>query len=190
MAISEARREGEAAQARRSPLRRSRLLVMATIALTAIVGLALPVAAGSAQFVWNVTPSAPAGLYIIEHGSWRIGDRVAVLPSKALAKELDDRGVLSGGKLLIKRVVAAAGDTVCRKGGTVMLNGRPVATARSADSRGRALPIWTGCVTLTTSDVFLLGDTAGSYDGRYFGKITAQDVLGRANEILPFELPF
>jgi len=116
----------------------------------------------------------------------RIGDRVAVLASKALAKELADRGVLSGGKLLIKRVVAAAGDTVCRKGGEVTLNGRPVATARSADSEKRALPIWNGCVTLTTSDVFLLGDTAGSYDGRYFGVTRASEIVGRADLVLPF----
>lgn len=168
------------------PPTRWRSLVFLGLAAAGILALLVPVSATSARFVWNVTASAPAGLYVIEQGAWRIGDRVAVLPSKALAKELADRGVLSGGKLLIKRVVAAAGDTVCRKGGAVTLNGRPVATARSADSEKRALPIWNGCVTVTTSDVFLLGDTAGSYDGRYFGVTRASEIVGRADLVLAF----
>lgn len=90
------------------------------------------------------------------------------------------------GELPIERLVAAAGDTVCRKGGVVMHNGRAVATARSADSQGRALPIWNGCVTLTTLDVFLLGDTAGSYHGRYFGVTSSAEIVGRADLLLSF----
>lgn len=167
--------------ARRSlPRARWKQLVFVGVAAAGISALLVPVSATSARIVWNVTPSAPAGLYLIERDAWRAGDRVAVLPSKALAQDLADRGVLSSGKLLIKRVMAVGGDTVCRKGGAVMLNGRLVATARDVDSRGHALPIWTGCVTLSTSDVFLLGDTAGSYDGRYFGVTRVSEVLGKA----------
>ena len=59
------------------------------VAALGVAALALPVAAGSAQFVWNATASAPAGLYRIDHERWHVGDRVAVLPADMLAAELD-----------------------------------------------------------------------------------------------------
>lgn len=156
------------------------------VAGAGILALLGPVSASSARIVWNVSASAPAGLYYIEHGAWRVGDRVAVRPSNSLARELADRGVLGEGKLLIKRVAASGGDAVCRQGDTVTLNGRHVATAKVADSLGRALPIWSGCLTLTAADVFLLGDTAGSYDGRYSGAAQTREIVGRAILMLGF----
>lgn len=186
MAIDEARREGEAAQLVRRPLRRAFRMLIAAVALAAIAGLALPVAAGSAQLVWNVTPSAPAGFYRITREPWSRGDRVAVLPGEALADDLEQRGVLANGKLLIKRVAGRAGDRVCRHGADVSIDGESVAKARDADSHGLALPSWDGCVTLADGQVFLLGDTPGSYDGRYFGVTSRAEIVGRADLLLSF----
>lgn len=186
MATSEARREGETVQAKRSPLRRPGVLVMASLALPAVVALALPVAAGSAHLVWNVTPSAPAGLYRIVREPWTRGDRVAVLPGEALGADLDWRGVLAKGRLLIKRVAAVTGDRVCRQGAEVSINGEPAAKARDEDSQGVQLRSWQGCVTLDDGQVFLLGDTPGSYDGRYFGVTPKAEIVGRAELLLAF----
>lgn len=172
---------------RRRPLRRPRVLLMASLALAAILALALPVAAGSAQLVWNVTPSAPAGLYRIVREPWSRGDRVAVLPGEALGADLDQRGVLARGRLLIKRAAGVGGDRVCRQGAEVTINGKPAAKARDADSQGAPLPAWQGCVTLDDGQVFLLGDTAGSYDGRYFGETPKADIVGRAELLLSFQ---
>jgi conjugative transfer signal peptidase TraF len=159
------------------------LLVVATLGVAA---LALPVAAGSAQLVWNATASAPAGLYRIAHERWHVGDRVAVLPADTLAEELDRRGVLPRGKLLIKRVVAVSGDSVCRRDGTVLVNDEVIAQAKSKDSTGEPLPSWQGCSSLNEGQVFLLGDAAGSYDGRYFGVTRASEIIGRADLLLTF----
>ncbi len=167
-------------------LRRLRLILTASVAFAAIVVLAVPAATGSAQFVWNVTESAPAGLYRIAREPWIRGDRVAVEPGEALAAELQRRGVLSKGKLLIKRVAAMKGDAVCRRAGVVSINGRVVAHARSSDSMGRPLPTWEGCAILTASQIFLLGDTASSYDGRYFGVTPGSEIVGRAIRMLAF----
>ena len=156
------------------------------IATLGVAALALPVAAGSAQFVWNATASAPAGLYRIDRERWRLGDRVAVLPADTLAAELDRRGVLPRGKLLIKRVVAVGGDSVCRRDGTVLVNDEILAQAKSNDSTGEPLPSWQGCTSLNEGQVFLLGDTAGSYDGRYFGVTRASEIIGRAELLLTF----
>ena len=163
-----------------SLLRRPRLLFMATIAIAAVVALALPVVTGSAQLVWNVTPSAPAGLYRIVREPWSRGDRVAVLPGEALGADLDRRGVLSRGKLLIKRIAAVTGDQVCRLAADVSINGDPAAKARDADADGVPLPSWQGCIVLADDQVFLLGDTSGSYDGRYFGVTPKAEIVGQA----------
>lgn len=159
------------------------LLIVATLGAAA---LALPVAAGSARLVWNTTASAPAGLYTIDRERWRLGDRVAVLPADALAAELDRRGVLPRGKVLIKRVVAVGGDSVCRHDGMVLVNDEVIAQAQWNDSTGKPLPSWQGCTSLNERQVFLLGDTAGSYDGRYFGVTRASEIIGRADLLLTF----
>ncbi len=160
--------------------------LLAVVGAAAVVLLAIPVTASSAQFVWNLSPSAPGGLYRIERGKWTVGDRVAVLPSKDLAIDLNARGVLPNGKLLIKRVVAEAGDSVCRVDRTVFVKDEAVAQARSNDSTGEPLPSWQGCTSLNEDQVFLLGDTAGSYDGRYFGVTRASEIVGRADLLLTF----
>ena len=160
--------------------------LLAVVGAAAVVLLAIPVAASSAQFVWNLSPSAPGGLYRIVRGNWTVGDRVAVLPSKDLSVDLAARGVLPNGKLLIKRVVAGVGDSVCRVESTVFVNDEAVAQARSNDSTGEPLPSWQGCTSLNEGQVFLLGETAGSYDGRYFGVTPARDVAGRVILMLTF----
>ena len=143
--------------ARLQPRRGWMKVGLLTVAILGVAALALPVAAGSAQLVWNATASAPVGLYRIDRERWHVGDRVAVLPVDTLAADLDRRGVLPRGKLLIKRVVAAVGDSVCRHDGTVLVNDEVIAQAKSKDSRGEPLPSWQGCSSLNEGQVFLLG---------------------------------
>lgn len=138
------------------------------------------------QFVWNFSPSAPAGLYRVDKGTWSVGDRVVVAPSETLANDLDARGILPKGRFLIKRVAGAEGSTVCRLGLDVSVANLFVATARTAASGGEQLPSWEGCIKLGADQVFLLGDTPNSYDGRYFGVTSVRDIKGRAVMFLPF----
>ena len=158
-----------------------------SVAAAAIAMLCFSANASSARLVWNTTASAPAGLYRIEQGIWRVGDRVAVRPSASLAEDLDRRGVLPLGKLLIKRVAAGRGDTVCRDGERVTVNGSLAAIARNASRTGEALPSWGGSRRLDASEVLLLGDTIDSYDGRYFSSTSTGDVIGRADMLIGFQ---
>jgi len=157
---------------------RGRVVILGVAAI-AIAMLCFTGNANSARLVWNTTASAPAGLYRIEQGVWRVGDRVAVRPSASLADDLDRRRILPLGKLLIKSVAAGRGDTVCRDGERVTVNGSQVAVAKVASRTAETLPSWDGCRRLGASEVLLLGDTPDSYDGRYFGVTGAQDVIGR-----------
>lgn len=161
-------------------------VVILSVAAVAIAMLCFTGNASSPRLVWNTTASAPTGLYSIEQGTWRVGDRVAVRPSASLAEDLDRRGILPLGKLLIKRVVAGLGDTVCRDGERVTVNGSQVAVAKTASRNGDALPSWGGCRRLGASEVLLLGDTPDSYDGRYFGVTPAEDVVGRVSILTGF----
>lgn len=74
----------------------------------------------------------------------------------------------------MKRVAASEGDSVCRTGQQVTINGVASVTARS----NKELPSWSGCIHLKAGNVFLLGDSEKSFDGRYFGITEADDIIG------------
>ena len=135
-----------------------------------------------ARLVWNFTPSIPIGLYAIEEREWVRGDRVALKPTGQLQETLRRADVLKEGRLLMKRVAASVGDDVCRSGIQVSVNGFAAAVARPDAN----LPDWSGCGHLKAGDVFLLGDTDNSFDGRYFGVTSAADIVGPLQSLLTF----
>jgi type IV secretory pathway protease TraF len=169
----------------RTPSRRLRLRggAIAILALTLIgVVLALAGAANAPRLVWNFTSSIPVGLYSIEERDWQVEDRVALEPSGRLLEMLQTAGVLKDGRLLMKRVAASGGDEVCRSGEQVVINGVPRAVARPDE----VLPHWSGCRRLSAGQVFLLGETDNSFDGRYFGVTAAGDIIGPLRALLVF----
>lgn len=131
----------------------------------------------------NESPSIPRGLYVRTFGeAVSRGDRVA------LAQPLETRAYLSGLGMpadvrLLKRVAAMPGDAVCRSGDVVRLPDRSV-IARAMDGRGTPLAQWRGCRRMEPGEVFLLGDTPGSFDSRYFGPVRVSDLHGVFREVL------
>jgi len=137
------------------------------------------------RVIWNASASAPIGLYRIhpDHDP-PTGVLVAVTPPEHLARWLSVRGYLPEGVPLLKHVAAKAGQRVCRIGAVVSVDGDPVAIARARDSRGRPLPVWTGCRTLGPGEMFLLNPAVpDSLDGRYFGPLPASAVIGTATPL-------
>ncbi len=116
--------------------------------------------------IYNPSPSIPRGFYIHDsrapvRGAIVTVRAVDVAPRYARLRnftDLDDR--------FIKRVAAMDGDTVCADADVVTVNGEQRVRRAVQDSAGRTLPTWTGCRTLR-GEVFLLGDTPDSFDGRY-----------------------
>jgi len=142
-------------------------------------------AAPRPRLLLNTTASVPVGLYRLSPvGAPRVGDLVVVAPDPALAAFLDDGGWLPRGVPLLKPVAAVAGQSVCRLGPAVTIDGRPVARALEVDGRGRSLPTWSGCRGLGSGEVFLLARAFGSLDGRYFGVTDGRQVLARATPLL------
>lgn len=153
----------------------------ALVALVLVPAVAAPREAPRPLLV-NESSSLPRGLYLRRAGAPGRGAVVAAPPPPAAGPYLAGLGVRND-RLLLKRVAGMAGDRVCRHGGRVSL-GRRTVRALSHDRRGAPLPAWSGCRRLGAGEFFLLGDTADSFDSRYFGPVAAATVTGVYREVL------
>ncbi|MDG4875254.1 S26 family signal peptidase [Mesorhizobium sp. WSM4935] len=160
-----------------------------TRAAIILAGAAASLAVGCPAFVpmpvrliWNASASAPLGLYLIDiNEPPAVGDLVAVNAPEPLAAFLAGRGYLPKGVPLLKHIVAASGQSVCRWGLIITVDGAAAGMALQRDRAGRTLPIWQGCRRLASGEIFLMNRRArDSLDGRYFGLIPADRIIGRA----------
>ncbi|MFG3591053.1 S26 family signal peptidase [Bradyrhizobium sp. RDI18] len=131
--------------------------------------------------IWNSSESVPVGLYRLHPASkYYVTELVAVQPPRPLATYLDRNGYLPTAVLMLKRVLALPGQTVCRNGHTISVDGIEIGEAKERDGRGRPLPVWEGCDVVEDGKLFLMNwRAADSLDGRYFGMISATAVIGR-----------
>jgi len=134
------------------------------------------------RWVWNETASVPVGLYRIQSTvPIHVGDIVAIRLPEREATLLATRGYLPFGVPLLKPVAALAGQSVCRIGVHVTIDGKAVGDAKTVDHRGRKLPVWQGCQHLGPGQVFVMNAAVPtSLDGRYFGVLPMETVIGRA----------
>ena len=143
----------------------------------AALALAALVLNGARQDVvlFNHSPSVPVGFYVRESGDPARGMFVTVrardvAPVEAAAHRYDDEG-----DRFIKRLAAIAGQHVCSDGSVLSVDGVDVAVVQN---RPGAPHGWVGCRTLVSSEILLLGDSADSFDGRYWGPIRSDLIEG------------
>jgi conjugative transfer signal peptidase TraF len=160
--------------------RRSRLAWICS-ALSAIT-LASAVWPSRPLLVWNASPSSRTGLYLVFPARrYAPGDTVAAWPPSAAGELAAKRRYLPRGVPLVKTVAAASGDRICAAGDRLVINSDAVVVRLRSDAAGRRLPRWSGCRTLDSNRVLLLGlADPGSFDGRYFGPSEVSQILGRA----------
>jgi conjugative transfer signal peptidase TraF len=156
---------------------RLQVLVAAVIAIALL--LAPAVATPTPLLVWNASPSVPIGLYAVARIFPHPGDLAVVRLPADMALLAASRTYLPQSAYLLKPVVAAAGDEVCRHSDRIFVNGRLMALARWADRIGRSLPVWQGCHTLAAHEFFLIADHPDSFDSRYFGPLAHEHIVGR-----------
>jgi len=134
------------------------------------------------KVIWNVSASAPIGLYTIEPADrLEVPELVAIAPPEPLSRFMRERGYVGRGVPLLKRVLGLPGQEVCRVGRTVIVDGIEMGEALERDSLGRDLPVWQGCRVIANGELFLMNwEVRDSLDGRYFGPIPASSVIGRA----------
>jgi len=146
------------------------------VLLLSTVGGATP------HYIWNASNSVPIGLYRLQPATTlTVTELVAVQPPDLLAAFLDLNGYLPLGLPMLKRVLALPGQTVCRRGLTIAVDGIDFGQAQERDRRGRRLPVWDGCRLIPDGDIFVMNwQSTESLDGRYFGPLPASAVIGRA----------
>lgn len=137
------------------------------------------------KLIWNNSASVPIGLYAVHPvADFHLGDLVLVRPPDAIARFLAERGYLAMGVPMLKHVLALPGQSICRFGRTVTVEGMAVGDALDRDHAGRSLPAWWGCRFVADGQVFLMNRrAASSFDGRYFGPLPASTVIGRATPL-------
>jgi conjugative transfer signal peptidase TraF len=140
--------------------------------------LAVASANGRDWLLYNHTPSVPVGWYARSSDEVVIGALVTVRARDVALDYAAARNFTDAGDRFIKRIAANDGDNVCADGETIRINDRTVAHRAVHDSQGRALPHWSGCRVLSADELFLMGDTPDSFDSRYFGPVSADDIEG------------
>ncbi len=153
-------------------------MAIAIIGITAGPGTAL-------RFVWNVSGSARTGLYRVRPLLHPIvATLVVTYPPEPLATWLAEGRYLPRGLPLLKPILALGGQTVCRIGPVITVDGRDAGAAQERDRSGRPLPVWHGCRVIGDGEVFLMNpDEPASLDGRYFGPIPVSAIVGRAEPL-------
>jgi conjugative transfer signal peptidase TraF len=138
----------------------------------------------SERLIWNRTGSAAEGLYWRSDEPFANGEWVAVSAGSAHARWTMTHGYVGRDWPLVKQIAAVPGDTVCRIGALIYVNGDVRADTRNFDARGQELPSWSGCERLSTNQFFLLNPHPSSLDGRYLGTISGDDLDGVLHPLL------
>jgi len=135
--------------------------------------------------LWNASASEPIGLYAVRHAlPLYVRELVVVSPPEPLAQFLAARRYLPLGASLVKHIRALPGQTVCRDGRVIVVDGITTGEALEHDRFGRALPRWQGCHALAPGEIFVMNTVPpDSLDGRYFGPVPLTTIVGRADPI-------
>jgi type IV secretory pathway protease TraF len=116
--------------------------------------------------LYNPSPSVPQGLYVRIDAPVSVGAFVTVRARDVAPEEARRRGFEDASDRFIKRVAAAAGQRVCGDGEHLRVDGVVVAHRHE---HARMPLAWNGCRVLADNEVLLLGESADSFDGRYWG---------------------
>lgn len=157
-----------------------RLLPLVAMALSVGAVVATAMIELPAKLVYNGSESSRVGFYWVDNGPPELGDFVLMRGPKSMKNLIEARHYLPPNVPLIKRIVAVEGDEICRHGANISVNGSGMGVAKSKDVLGRFLPVWEGCEVLTKDQIFVLNFHPNSFDGRYFGPVSRELIIGRA----------
>ncbi|ARS49335.1 peptidase [Ectopseudomonas mendocina] len=137
------------------------------------------------RLVYNASDSVPVGWYRISPANSLVpGDLVLVHLPPEVRSLAAQRGYLPANVPLLKTVAAMAPQRVCVQGSQVRIDGVLVARRLRWDRQGRALPSRQTCRRLVGDELFLLSSSnPASFDSRYFGPVSADAVIGRAQPL-------
>lgn len=138
---------------------------------------------GPPMVLINDSPSVAKGLYVRSFETDLARGTLVTLAQPAAAQAYLGRLGFPTDLPLLKRVAATSDDWVCAADGWLMAGHRRVPVARR-DRQGRVLAAWTGCRRLGSDELLLLGDSASSFDSRYFGPVRRTAVAASYRELV------
>jgi type IV secretory pathway protease TraF len=126
--------------------------------------------------IWERGTSMPHGFYLYAH---------AAPASRGEIVALDDAPNW-GRSYLLKRVAGVGGVRYCwdRDNERHELAGR-IMPGPSAQAIALGIKVWTGCRRLRDDEIAVYSDHVDSYDSRYFGPVTQDQIMGVYRLILP-----
>lgn len=155
------------------------------------IGIGLAVLAGIVAILWpaerhalvlyNDSASVPLGFWLRSEAAITKGSVIAFRPpAPAMPYVSAHMSEYVHHDLILKYVVAVAGDTICRTAANVFtVNGDALGVAAMRDERGVILPHWQGCRRLGPGEVAVFSNhIPNSFDSRYYGAVPAQDIRG------------
>lgn len=134
--------------------------------------------------VYQVTPSMPEGFY------WRMppkhlhrNDIVIFYPPSSILLFMHQHHLVPKDGWVMKYILGVPGDFVCKKQGYVWINQYKIARVQQYYQPGRKLPNTPFCRRLGTQEYLLMSTkVVHSFDGRYFGPVKKQHIIG---EMIP-----
>jgi type IV secretory pathway protease TraF len=157
------------------------VLIVLGLSLAAATGLVVIIVVKPIpRLIWNASESVPTGPYFVEMRQPNLGEIAVIRPVDWVRLYASSRGYLPENVWLLKPVFAIQGSLVCRIGKYIFVNGKLVARARIWDRKHRLLPVWEGCHTLKSDEVFVLARPQDSFDSRYFGPVNRSRIVGTA----------
>lgn len=127
--------------------------------------------------LYNHSPSMPIGIYWRTEGDAALGAIVTVRARDVAPEMAAARRFGEDGHRFLKRIAAVEGDHVCVSGRELRVNGA-LAAVTPDPVVNDAVPTWRGCRRLEVGEILLLGESADSFDGRYWGPISERLIEG------------
>lgn len=133
--------------------------------------------------VYNASPSLPVGIYrSVPKDRLEHGDVVRLTLPKSLQPVMARWGYANhqGARYLIKQIAGLPGQTVCHRGGRIVVNSVIWGPVHRVDHLGYPLPQALpegACEQLGPAAYFVATRQGASLDSRYFGPVVRRDIL-------------
>jgi type IV secretory pathway protease TraF len=132
------------------------------------------------RLIWNASASVPTGPYFVQMRQPSLGEIAVIRPVEWVRLYASSRGYLPESVWLLKPVFATHDSRVCRYGRYIFVDGKMIVRTKIQDRQHRLLPVWKGCQTLKSDEVFVLARPQDSFDSRYFGPVNRSRIVGTA----------
>ena len=161
-------------------------LLITFISLAAFAILIATLKHNGILLTYQISVSMPRGFYLIFPAkNIHRGDIVVFAPPPPIIEFLKQHEWAPSNGHLMKIVVATAGDNICKRSGAVWINEKRFAPVYDYYAPKRLLPNTPFCETLSNHHYLLMSTLVPhSFDGRYFGPVDENAIIGKAKRIL------